>query len=297
MIVMKFGGASLSTGPDILNICKIVKNYAKKEKLILIISAMKGVTDDLYSVVEYIKNKKVKKAVDLIDSLKRKHMKALRSINPNPAAVKTEIEIIKLINLLEYFVKNTATKGITAARSDYIVSFGERLSCRIVAEALEQINLLSMAIDASLVLATDDTFGNALPLYGKSQSHIQQILMPLIKNNVIPVVTGYIGFTHDGCTTTLGRGGSDLSATFLANFLHAKAIYLWKDVEGFFLTDPHKDKKAKLLRKLTYQRAEDLSRNGAKVVYYKAIKPAADRKIPIYVKSFISPDLKGSVIS
>jgi aspartate kinase len=232
MIVMKFGGASLSSGPNILNICKLVKKYAKNNKVILIASAMKDVTDKLYELTDYVIKKNVKKALKIILDLSNKHITTLKSINPNPEAVKTEIEIIKLINLLEYFIKNTAIKGLTDARVDYIVSFGERLSCRIVAEALEQKGILAMPIDASLIMATNANFGNALPLYGKSQSHIQKILIPLIKNGIIPVVTGYIGFTHDGCTTTLGRGGSDLSATFLANFLNAKAVYLWKDVEG-----------------------------------------------------------------
>lgn len=294
---MKFGGASLSTGPNIINTCKIIKSFARKKKPILVVSAMKDVTDCLFNIVDLIKQKKLKKALNIISDLGTKHIRALKSINPSPIAVKTEIEIIKLINLLEYFIKNTAIKGINPARTDYIVSFGERLSCRIVAEALEQIKVPSMPIDASLILATNGKFGNAVPLYGKSQSHLQKILLPLLSNGVIPVVTGYIGFTHDGCTTTLGRGGSDLSASFLANFLNAKAIYLWKDVDGFFVSDPHKDKKAKLIRRLSYSDAEKLAINGAKVLFYKAIKPARDKKIPIYIKSFINPKLKGSIIS
>lgn len=293
---MKFGGTSLSTASEIIHTCKIVKQHAKDEKIILIVSAMEGVTNQLFEAVRFVKEKRVRKALDIINKVYNRHITTLKSLNLGKDGVKVEIEIIKLINLLEYFIKNISKKEITLARTDYIVSFGERLSCRLVAQALEKNSLSAHPLDASYILATNNKFGDALPLYGKSQNQIQKILLPLIKNKIIPVITGYIGFTHDGCTTTLGRGGSDLSAAFLANFLNAKAVYLWKDVKGFYEEDPHKNKKAKIIKKLTYEKAEALAKKGAKVIYYKAITPVREKNIPIFVKSFIEPRAKGTVV-
>lgn len=296
MIVMKFGGASLSKAEGMMQACSIVKTYWKKEKVVLVVSAMKGVTDALFQVCEYLKQKKVKSALSLVNNIKKQHIDALQAFDHQPQAVKIESDIINLVSRLTNFIKNASRKKITPARVDFIVSFGERLSCLMVADALELIGMSAHPIDASNIIATNDDFGNAIPLYKKSQYHIHEILVPLLKNNIIPVVTGYIGFTHDGCTTTFGRGGSDLSAAYLANLLDAKGLYLWKDVDGFYSDDPHKNKGAKRFTTLSFQSAKKLARNGAKIIYYKAIDPVREKNIPIFVKSFIHPEDSGTII-
>lgn len=296
MIVTKFGGSCLSDSKDILKTSQIVKDYLAKDKVVLVVSAMKGVTDQLYDVVSLVKDKKLRKALDIINEIKDRHLETLYVLNSKPEAVKTETELINLVNRLENFVKNVVKKRITAAREDYIVSFGERLSCSLVAEALETRGMLAYPVDASFVIATDGNFGQALPLFKKTQNHIKKILFPLLENSVIPVITGFIGFAPDGCTTTLGRGGSDLSAAYLANLLEAKSLYLWKDVEGFYTSDPKKDKRARLIKKLSYREAEKMAKKGAKVVYYKAIRPVERKGIPIYIKSFINPKTRGTKI-
>jgi len=296
MIVMKFGGASLSTSEGISKACRIIKTYWREEKIILVVSAMKGITDKLFLVSEYLKKNNIKEALKLIEDIKRSHIKALYEFDFRPQAVKTESEIINLISRLTNFINNISQKRITPARVDFIVSFGERLSCPIVANALEMNGMSAHPIDASYIMATNNDFGNAIPLYKKSQHHINEILIPLINNNIIPVVTGYIGFTHDGCSTTLGRGGSDLSAAYLANLLGAKALYLWKDVKGFYDIDPNKNKNAKKFTKLSYNKAKALAKKGAKIIYYKAIEPVKNKNIPIYIKSFIDPEEVGTIV-
>src|SRR3989338_3735428 len=297
MIVMKFGGASLSNSQGIIKACRIIKNYSGKNKVILVVSAMKGITDKLYQVVELLKRKQLKKALAIYKEIKSSHFQALSVIKSSAERVKLESELINITSRLENFVKNVVHKEITPARCDFIVSFGERLSCPIIATALESTGLLAYPIDASLIIATNHAFGNAVPLYKKSQSHITKIIFPLINNGVIPVITGFIGFAKDGCTTTLGRGGSDLTASYLANLLNAKALYLWKDVDGFYTNDPHKDKNAKLMQHLSYKQAEKMAKDGAKIIYYKAIRPVEKKRIPIYVKSFINPSLQGTTVS
>lgn len=294
---MKFGGASLSTPSGISKVCDIVKKYWKKEKVVLVVSAMMGVTDSLFQIVELVKRKKIKDALKVIDKIQENHIKTLYEVDTRPSVVKVESDIINLVSRLSNFVRNLKEKEITLARIDYIVSFGERFSSLIVTNALEMNGMMAYPIDASCIIATNGNFGNALPLYSKSQKHINQILFPLIKNNIIPVVTGYIGFTHDGCTTTLGRGGSDLTAAYLSNLLDAKALYLWKDVEGVYSSDPHTSSDTKLYKQLSYVKAKALAKKGAKIIYYKAINPVAQKNIPIYVKSFIKPDLSGTIVS
>lgn len=298
MIVMKFGGASLSTSDGIFRACKIVKAYLRKEKnIVLVVSAMKGVTDKLFEITQLLQSKKIKSALKKIQELKESHLQTLRLINNQPQGVKIESELINLFSRLENFVKNVSKKELTAARVDFIVSFGEKFSCPIVAYTLEISGVPAYPIDASFVIATDDNFGNALPIYKKSQAHINEILYPLIKNRIVPVITGYIGFAHDGCTTTLGRGGSDLSASYLANLLSAKGLYLWKDVDGFYTNDPSKDKKARLLQQISYEKARRMAKDGAKIIYYKAITPVKKKHIPIFIKSFLHPESIGTIIS
>src|SRR3989344_1709535 len=250
MIIMKFGGAAFANGNNILNIAKIVKDYKKRNRdIVIVASAMEGVTDKLFLIGELLKKKQLKKALNILHIIKKQHISALKIVSRKEEGIRIEIEMIKLFSQLENYVKNISMKDITPARIDFLVSFGERF------------------------------------------------LTPLVKRNIVPVVTGYIGYSGDGCTTTLGRGGSDLTATFLANFLDAQAIYLWKDVLGFYNDDPHKNKKATLFEKLSYDKAEKLAKNGAKVVYYKAILPVRKKRIPIYVRSYLKPQERGTTIS
>ncbi len=299
-IIMKFGGASLSTAEGISQTCHIVKKYHRYNKIVLVVSAMKGITDMLYQIVDLLKQNKTKQVLVLIDTIRKNHFNTLVQIDSTSSAIKKiEADLNNLFFHLEHFIANVIhkKKKITLARIDYIVSFGERFSCPIVAYALEVNGMIAYPIDASSVIATDGKFGDATPLYTIDQHHINGIISPLIKENIIPVVTGFIGFAHDGCTVTLGRGGSDLTAAYLAYLLDAKGIYLWKDVEGFYTADPHKNVNARLLRKLSYSQAFTLAQKGAKIIYHKAIAPVRKKHIPIYVKSFLNPIARGSVIS
>lgn len=297
MIIMKFGGASLSTAEGILKACKLIREYSVGERMVLVVSAMKGVTDELYLVVDEVKNKKTDEALRRLAKIKEKHIRTLREIDKRAQVAKVECDIINLMSRLENFVKNVVVKEMTTARSDFIVSFGEKLSCLLVADAMESVKISSHPIDASFIIVTTHRFGNAVPLYKTSQGHIEKILYPLIKNGIVPVVTGFIGSTPDGCTTTLGRGGSDLSAAYLANLLNASKVILWKDVNGIYTNDPHLDAKATLLSKISYYKARNMAKNGAKIIYYKAIDPVQKKHIPIYVKSFLDPEGIGTVVT
>ena len=296
MIVMKFGGASLSDADTMMKLVDIVDRYHKKHGVVVIASAMFGVTDQLFEIGELLKAKKLDDALAVLDDIEKKHFSALKKVmRKNDSRAK--IELIKTFSHLENFIRNISKKRITKARIDFLVSFGERLSIRVFAEALEKAGLPSYPVDASNILATTHDFGNAIPLPRNQQKHLDEIIPPLIDSRIIPVVTGYIGYSEDGCTTTLGRGGSDLTATFLANFLNAESVYLWKDVPGFYDKDPKKNADAQLFHELTYDKAEKLAMNGAKVIYFKAIEPLRKKKIPLFVKSYLDTDARGTKVS
>ncbi len=295
---MKFGGASISSTPAILNTCSIIKEFNKKNTIVLVVSAMQGVTDQLYEVVAHTKQKKLRRALDLVRKIKAQHLDTLYALNQTPHAAKVASKFIHLTSRLENFVQHiTKTPKITDAQIDFIVSVGERMSCQLIADALEANGTMACSIDTSYVIATNNTFGKAKPLYKGSQKHVFEILSPLLDNKIIPVISGFIGFAPDGRITTLGRGGSDLSASYLANLLNADGVYLWKDVDGFYSADPRKDPTASRFTKMNYKDAHKYAKGGAKILYPHAISPAQRKKIPIYIKSFIDPYSTGTIIT
>lgn len=296
MIVMKFGGAAFPDANGIFNVCKILDAYRENNEIVVVVSAMESVTDKLFEIVEYIKNKEIENALSILDLIRSNHLAAVDIINSQKDGVLVRIELIKLFSRLEYFIKGLAKKRITPARIDYITSFGERFNVMLVAEALKQSGIRACPVDAVNLLATTHEFGNAVPLGREHQHYLDIILYPLIENGIIPVVTGYIGYSQDGCTTTFARGGSDLSASYLANFLDADAVYLWKDVQGFYSTDPKKNEDAELFTVLSYDKAEQLAKRGANIIYYKALYPVREKSIPIYIKSYVDPSSEGTII-
>ena len=297
MIIMKFGGAAVLNGTQINNIAKIVSAYHKKEKIVIVVSAMGGVTDKLFEIGELLKKNKLNQVLKILDEIKKQHHGAVRFVALSKRQVLLKVELIKLLSHLKNYIQNISTKEITPARTDFLVSFGERLSVRLLSEALIKASINAYPVDASNLIATTHVFTNAVPLPRVRQKYLDEILLPLIKGNVIPVVTGYIGYSGDGCTTTLGRGGSDLTATYLADFLGAKKVYLWKDVEGFFSDDPKKNPEAHMLKTLSYNEAQKRAKKGAKVIYYKALDPVKKKKIPIYIRSFLNPQHEGTTIN
>ncbi len=295
MIVMKFGGASLADSSDILRSVEVIKNYSRNHSVILVVSAMKEVTNQLYDIAENVKKKRLKKALQRIDGLKRAHITTLYKLQSAQPAI-TESKLVHLFSRLDNFIRYIAKHQITEAQIDFIVSVGERLSGNLMAESLNAQGITACSIDTSYVIATDDSFGNALPLPQKYQTHIQDILCPLINSNIIPIVSGFVGFAPDGRITTLGRGGSDLSASYLAYLFDAHGLYLWKDVNGIYSDDPHRNINARFHKKLSYDQAARMAKNGAKIIYHKAIHYVKKKKIPIYVKNYKNPHLPGTIV-
>ncbi|MBU0618608.1 aspartate kinase [Patescibacteria group bacterium] len=296
MIVMKFGGTALADGKRILATAKIIKDYSAQHRLICVVSAMKGMTDRLYAVIDSLKNKQEKKPFSLINEIYQDHLQALNEINSGPEAMVVKRELKNSCDLLSMFARHIQGGQITSARIDYLVAFGERLSCKLTAEALKTLGKKALAIDAADFLATTKEFSKATPILLKTEDKLVDAILNLTKEDFIPVITGFIGFAEDGCTTTLGRGGSDLSAAVIANVINARQLVLWKDVNGLYDQDPKKTRRAKFIAEATYEEAEAVIKRGAKVVYLPALEPVRDKEIPVLIKNFNQPKAEGTKI-
>jgi len=189
-------------------------------------------------------------------------------------------------------------RELTSRSRDYLLSFGERLSAPILAVTLSAIGLRARALTgAEAGIATDDNFGEAKPLIEISYHQVQQRLDPLWSRGVIPVVAGFIAATVDGSITTLGRGGSDYTATLLAAALGADEIWIWTDVDGLMTADPRIVKDAKVLPSVSFGEALELSYFGAKMMHPRALQPASQKKIPVRIKNSLKPTRDGTLVS
>lgn len=173
---------------------------------------------------------------------------------------------------------------------DMVSSLGERFSSRMLAAALEMRGVSAEAIDATEIVVTDNRFGNANPLMDLTCQRTQARLGPLLEAGTVPVVTGFIGATEDGITTTLGRGGSDYTAAILGRCLDADAVWIWTDVDGVMTADPRVVPEARTLPEISYAEAAELAYFGAKVLHPKTIRPAIERGIPLRIKNTFNPD-------
>lgn len=297
---MKFGGASVKDGKSILHCAKLVKKFSDKNEIVVVTSAMYGVTDSLLHAAKKCCNDPSPGFIKLfIAEMTKKHYDAINDAVKNEEIKSKAISRVdKLLDELEKVLLGINYLGELTPRSlDYILSFGERLSAPILSASLLSIGVDSLSLeggDAGII--TNDNYGRAKPLpetYGTIKSRLEPLLT--IKKTV-PVVTGFIGVTKQGTITTLGRGGSDLSATLIANALNADEVWLWKEVDGVMTTDPKIVPEAKLIPEISYQEAMELSHFGAKILHPKALEPVMKKRIPVRIKNTFNPDAPGTVI-
>jgi len=292
MKVLKFGGTSVGTDEGLSNIIKIVKELIEKnEKFCLVCSAFAKVTDKLITAsglaVEGIDFKKE------FDSIKDIHLHFIKNFLSKPKKdflQQIEKQFDDLYRLLNgvYLLKELSPRT-----KDLILSFGERLSCQIITEILNNNNIEAEYIDARNILVTDDNFGKAKVNYELSLPKVKDTIY---KNDKVKVITGFIGATQDGVTTTLGRGGSDFTASIIGSLIDATEIQIWTDVDGILTADPRKVKNAVPLKAVTYEEAMEMSYFGAKVIYSPTILPALQKNIKIRIKNTFNPAFPGTVI-
>uniref|UniRef100_A0A7C3UI93 Aspartokinase n=1 Tax=Geoglobus ahangari TaxID=113653 RepID=A0A7C3UI93_9EURY len=300
-IVMKFGGTSVKDGKNILHCANLVKRYSKDNEIVIVVSAMAGVTDALLHAANKCSSGDATSAFIklFIAELTKKHYEAINeAVKDDEIQSKVISRIDKLLDELEKVLLGIYYLGELTKRSeDYILSFGERLLAPIFSASLLSLGVDSLALeggDAGII--TDDNFGRARPL-PEAYSMIKSRLEPLISiKKTIPVVTGFIGVTKNGNITTLGRGGSDLTATLIAAAISADEVWLWKEVDGVMTTDPKIVPEARLIPEISYQEAMELSHFGAKILHPRALEPVMKKKIPVRIKNTFNPDTDGTII-
>jgi aspartate kinase len=292
MQVFKFGGASVKDAASVKNVAALLKRYAN-ESTIVVISAM----DKTTNVLEALTKAYFYKEGD-IDSI----FKSLQSFHINMAEVLLKENKHQLLNeLANVFVE---LQWILEEEPDYtynfhydqIVSQGEILATKIVAAYLNEQGLINKWIDARGIIQTDNTYREAKVDYELTEELVQNQLLPLFKEQNLLITQGFIGGTSENFTTTLGREGSDYTAALLAYFANANQVIIWKDVSGVLNADPKYFKNTNRIDELSYHDAIELAYFGASILHPKTIKPLENKKIPLYVKSFLDPESPGTLI-
>ncbi len=290
MIVMKFGGTSVGSPEAIKKVGEIIKENS--ETKVVVVSALSGTTDALVKAAG-LAAKGNATYKEVFDAIKENHIKVC-----NTLFGKNLSEIDELLNMLLNILESVEVLAeITPRALDTIQSFGERLSARIVSKYLQMIGIKSVPVDAFRFIITNDSFGGATPVYDISRKKTQSLFMRLFKNNITPVVTGFIGSTTTGAITTLGRGGSDFTATIIGNLLDTREVWIWTDVNGIMTANPKIVKDASSIKEISYNEAAELSYYGANVLHPRALLPAMNKEIPIRILNTFQPNFEGSIIT
>ncbi len=294
-VVLKFGGTSVGNSENMGKaIDKILKAKTQYEEVVVVLSAITGVTNLL---IHAGRSALYKKPQDTLLKLKEKHYEACEIIPDTKIKMQTILEIDDKLSELEKILTGIYYVGEVTPRSlDYIVSFGERLSTLIVSRAIKARSVKSEHIDSAEIVITDENFVNANVDFEKTQERANGRIEPLLKQDIIPIITGFIGASKNGQRTTLGRGGSDYSAAIFADVLNAKEIWIMTDVDGVMSCDPRLVKDAYLLHDLSYLEAMELAYFGAKVIHPKTLEAAMRKNIPIYIKNTFS-NSKGTLVT
>jgi aspartate kinase len=297
---MKFGGTSMGGAKEITIVADIISEHFKDGKsLVVVPSAMSGVTNFLVSVVDGIKKSDTTSINKDLRAIFDKHMIAsneigLSMIQKKGLQEKLRDLFIGLKNDVSCVSGNIIVSG--EAR-DRILSYGERMSARILEAKCQEVGLQSVVVDAFDIIETDDNFGEAKPDFEQTKIKATYRINPMLQKGVIPIVTGFIGATRDGRITTLGRGGSDYSASILGWALDAKEVWIWTDVDGVFTSDPNKNPDAKFIDKMRFDEGDAMAKNGNKVLYAKTLEPLFGTVIVVRVKNTFNPSFKGTEIT
>jgi aspartate kinase len=295
MIVMKFGGTSVGDAEAVRRLVGIVKGQA--EASAVIVSALSGVTDSLIELSTLIGGGQMEPAMSLIDRLESRHLAMADELTSGErrvalrAALETEFHALR--NMSEALA---ALREVNPRSLDALVATGELLSSRLVAAALDQAGLCAEWVDARQVLKTTDDPMRAQPLMPETRERFGSLVAPLVLHGRVPVFGGFIGSTLDGVTTTLGRGGSDYSASIAGAALNATEIQIWTDVDGMLTADPRVIAGARVVPELSFAEAAELAYFGAKVLHPATILPAVERGIPVRILNSRRPDGPGTRI-
>ena len=294
--VHKFGGTSLGSAERILNAADLLRRAARRRPVVAVASAMGGITDQLLLAASSAEAGRIRAARRIVEAIRARHVEAARELSRLTGSA-VPFDARPLGDLL------TALSGVAMLRerslrvTDLISSFGERLSAPLVAAALEARGVKAVAVDARKMIVTDERHGAATCDRRRTDPRTRRVLLPLLSRRILPVVTGFIARNVRGETTTLGRSGSDTTAALVGAALSAREVVIWTDVDGVMTADPRLVPGARLLSRLSYREAAEMTYFGAKVLHFPAVVPAVAAGVPLVIRNSFRPALPGTVIA
>lgn len=294
MRVLKFGGSSLQDAEKIRTVVTIIQKRIPTEKLCIVLSAMRGVTDGLIQAARDAEQGNARYR-QFVEALQQRKLQTVHELFPPEQREQAWAPLKTLCGeLLDILHGVELVKECTKRSLDLIMSFGERLNCILVSSYMRSLGMPAEYVDARTCILTDNRHGNAVVDFKLTY---QTIKKEIGRKKGIPVVTGFIASTPEGVTTTLGRNGSDYTASLLAAGLGAEAIEIWKDVDGVLSADPDKVKDAFVIDELSYEEAMEMSYFGAEVIHPYTMIPAIEKNIPIWIKNTWNPSVRGTLIA
>ena len=297
--VMKFGGTSVGDADCVRRAAAIVQSAAAQGAVVVVVSAMSGVTNRLVQAAHDAEAGEQELFSKLVGELRMQHTTALEALVSDPQRRSKIAEVCReILEESDRLLRGTSLiHELTPRALDAISGIGERLSALLVAGAICELGLRSVAVSATEVIVTDPHHGRAEPLMTPTRARAEARLRPLLDQGIVPVVTGFIAATPEGIQTTLGRGGSDYSATILGAALGAQETVIWTDVDGVKTADPRLVPEARTLPEISYNEAAELAYFGAKVLHPNTLRPVTAAGVPVWIRNSFSPEKPGTKIT
>lgn len=299
-LVLKYGGTSISSAKDIQTIANYINSLSKHNEIVIVCSAISGTTDDLIEISQSIKKENKDKAEQIVSKIINRHKQLAKQIIKKSAIRKKLLEKLdadfkELVALIEGMV---LLGEVTPRSMDYLISFGERLSIKLISFAINNIGKKSISLTGKEVgIVTDSNFGESKPLMDTTRLRVSKTVDLQFSKKTIPVIGGFTGADQHGHITTFGRGGSDYTATIIGSCIKADEIWLMSDIDGLMTADPKIVKNAKLLKEVSYIEAIEMALFGAKQIHPRTFEPLLTKKIPMKIRNSFNVKNEGTLVT
>lgn len=297
LLVMKFGGTSVGSSDAMARAVGLAAEQASRRPVAVVVSAMSQVTNRLLATLEAGEQGDAEAVDSNLAALRRTHLAACADLLPEDRARSVAAQIEEILVGFARVARGMLLLRERPLRAvDEAAPTGERIAALLFSEALATLGISARPVSGTDLIVTDATFDGANPFLEETAVKASAELQPMLDEGVVPIITGYSAATRRGIPTTLGRGGSDFSASIIAAALHAAELWIWTDVDGILSCDPAIADDARLLADVTYSEAAELSYNGAKVLHPRTLAPLAELEIPVHIKNSFHPERSGTRI-
>ncbi len=295
-VVMKFGGTSVEDAAAIGRLCQLVARPSP-QRPVVVVSALAKVTDQLMDAGEAAAAGRLDSARGILQVLRQRHEDVAGALLRGDERIRLSVEFADEFKALDNLVFRIASeKALLPGVQDSLLGAGEALSSKLVHSALHSAGVKAALVDPRECIVTDAAHTRATPLWAETNERLQAVVLPVLELGQVPVMGGFVGATRDGIPTTLGRGGSDFSASIVGAGLLASRIEIWTDVDGILTTDPNLCPNASRVARMSFDEAADLAYFGAKVLHPATLVPAMRSNIPVWVLNSRNPDCPGTEI-